>query len=353
MRNLIHNIQVFAVIAVLCVIATAQVQAAKKTEFIPPAINSFDGTHWGELTLNESTRANVTSAFHCDGGSVPESVKLRKVKKSTVSVELFFANKKADATLLAVRVNDSQLTLPVLETSMNAVATRYFENVRYEDWFLCTFPGTFITAFANNDGKSIWVPIVMLTQEKALTFITGKSTKATPISSFIDPDAGKPKVLEFGNVRVTYSLTKVNIDQLKDTQNIESLAKRATAGGTIRYRPGADGVFSVSVTAAWDSKRGGTISVSDMISGQTVYGAVAGNGSSFKTIPASLKNGYSAENAELAGALFYALALAEAQKNAEDSIRSNIGLQGPPPISSFRIQRWEEIVKQMTIVETK
>jgi hypothetical protein len=167
------------------------------------------------------------------------------------------------------------------------------------------------------------------------------STTPTPIVVRDDPNASKPRLMEFGRVDVQFDLNGLPIRRQDDVEDeYRASMKRATAGGTMRYEYGTAGSYNLTIATNYSPQKGGTGSVRAFISGPGPYGLVSGASYKSFNLP-SVKDGGVSE----ATSFNFSTAVFAARREAEDNFKNNMLSQGPPPVSTFRITAWDNLVE--------
>jgi hypothetical protein len=327
----------------------------KPEDFVPADLNSFDGSSWAGLTLGQLTREDLQSQFKVkkDHHSFlfikirsetadPNAVQLSLPKNSPMQVFALFNGKGKDATLEAIRIDyalgNAQETSD-LEEAFHEKGANYYEAGRMEDWRIFAFHRGVIAFVMSEAGRSS-VPTLMLVSPQSLNAsLNGLSREFQPVLVQNDPHANEPRVMEFGTVSFDVNLSGLYLKN-KEKENIEDSMRSATAGGTMRYREGAPGGYTGSLSGTWTARKGGSITITFEIRGDGPYGPVQGTGTSYKSMPAikKIEDEYSDTKS-----INYTVGLYEARANAEKEFKSNMLSSGPPPVETFRLASWQRL----------
>lgn len=328
--------------------------ARDKRPFIAPAsLATFDGATWSGLTLGKTTREEIEKqlrtrdyhggvlglVFHDDVRVMRSSIELTPEKKSPTNIELLMSSDKKEAVLVGIMALNAEggANLDELANSAGEAGVDCYYNGRLEDWRYVVYPQKGIVAFVAREAGHDRVHCVALCLPPAIKALTryGKD-KPTAIEERIDPNAEKPRVMDFGLASLTVNVRGVTMEE-RERRREERALQYATAHDTIRYRPGATGTYLVTVSGQVDQQKGGSLTVECKISGDGPYGLVTASGSSTKSLPAvkRIEDAYSeAESTN------YTIALYEARSKAEREFADAMKNSGPPPLWTIRADLW-------------
>ncbi len=207
-----------------------------------------------------------------------------------------------------------------------------------------SFPDKGVVAWAQGEANPRISLLMMMPPAQVRGWQRAQSLNvaATPIAIRIDPNADKPKVVEFGRTSVRVTLDGPYAMEEKDKAREEAELRRRRAGGAMKYREGAGGSYDIEIAGAWKVGKGGSMTVICTIAGEGPYGPIKVSSRAYKTLSGKVENLLTSE-----GSLAYSLARLDAQTNAERSLKSELMMQGPPPLSALRQAAWDKMVADL------
>ncbi len=330
-----------AVIAAICI--TSSGAKAKPGPLMPQNPATFDGKTWCGLTLGEMNWRQVKKTVRLSkSGRYRHSTEAVQPKDSTREVDLFFSPGSADeARLCSFLLKHTGLAPTVSSAKHNLSAPKtFYPRERFEDWSLLTSPGKGVVFFIVN-GEA---PVVMMVPPAALSRLTARlSSTRTPILVRRDPHANAARIMEFGTVRVNDTIRGLLALSSTERARRESEMKDTTARGTMRYRVGATGSYTIDVTGTGNAAEGGNLTVTATIDGNSPYGPLHVTKSSYASWPKARKPGDAYLNAANLNA-YYTKALLEATIAVEQAFAAEMETAGPPPLSKVREDIWNAYI---------
>lgn len=333
-----------AVIAAICI--TSSGAKAKPGPLMPQNPANFNGKTWCGLTLGEMNWKQVKKTVRLSkSGRYLHSTEAVQPKDSTREVDLFFSPGDAEqARLCSFLLKHTGLAPTVAEAQHNLTAPKtFYPRQRFEDWSLLTSPGKGIVFFTVN-GQA---PVVMMVPPAALSRLTVHlSSTRTPILVRRDAHAGEARVMEFGTVRVNDTIRGLLSVSPTERARRESEMKDTTARGTMRYRVGAPGSYTVDVTGTGNAAEGGNLTVTATIDGNSPYGPLHVARSSSSSWPKARKPGDVYLNQANLNT-YYTKAVLEATVAVESAFAAEMETAGPPPLAKVREDIWNAYIQTL------
>lgn len=304
--------------------------------FEPQGLETFDGKTWSGLTIGQSTDGEIKKSWRTEKGAIrPEALVISQPDGSP-RIEALLAGRGSRAKLSGIRV-----TFPgggpapefINRTFGTAPLVRY-QSGRVEDWWVLAYPDRGVIFFVEGPEERARVRHAILADpERVQQALSLWSPEPTEVEPYIDPYEDQPRLALFGYTSVNFSLSGVRVeDQARERQDLEGALRGLRAGGTIRYRSGANGTMDLRISGNARSGRDGTLSVTANFRGATHYGEVRVEVSDSQTIPRRRDGGEPT--------LRYFSLVYDLLRELEDQVQRRIMAQGPPPIESRRLASW-------------
>jgi hypothetical protein len=336
--------------ALLALSATAAF--ADKPEFTLPALGTFDGAHFGQLTLGTTTASDVKGQYKIDrnGGNTPWSLRVSTPKGSGYRVFTLFSgpNDHSD-TLNAILIQyESGPTQDMVAQDLGDQGTPYYIPGRNSNWHVEDFADKGAVAFVNDVDRVDTVDAVMLIRPSVVqNGILNLSTEPTAIVPVVDLHAREPKVMHFGNIDVdTYELDGLHLRDSR-IREIRDDIELASAQGTMIYEAYAAGTYKVEFSGDYKWDKGGSVTVTCTISGESPYGPVSAKGEETESID---------KHTRVDDYDFYGDALHDARANAERNFAKAMRAAGPPTPAETRRMAWDDlfnILRQKSLTDQK
>jgi hypothetical protein len=332
----------------LFLISLPTVAQAKERPLWPvPALSTFNGSSWGNLQLGRTTFKQVQASYETGKGAYESSTELTQPKNTPVRVDCLWNKVGDDEILGAITVRftgnaPSRGEVQRLFDSKEKDTRDYYLRGRYEDWRVAAYASKGIAAFGMRDGDLETVPVLLLANPNSLSSIAQSLTEDyMPVEERYDPNANRPRVMEFGTIDVTLDddLDLAESERWRTRDRI----KDAEAGGAIRYYRNGDGSYRVTMEGS--KKRGdGSVNVTVSISGEGPYGPLSASGSGSETWKWRTKDDsrHMKEQDKVVEA--YRSALREARRQAENSFAKAMYEAGPPSLGSIREGQWAGLI---------
>lgn len=316
--------------------------AIAEEAFTPPKISAWDGKAWGSLQLGQTTQEGVKRDFKDGRGEFRNSVELKIEPEPAYRLNALFPSVDKNAKLngLVIRYKNDSDGLPIADLSQalgEEAKTRYV-SPRYDDWQVVAWPKRGILALAM-DGKASWV-LLGEPGKVAAVFSSVSATEPTTVGEVPDPGKGKDKEIVYGDVDVSFSLTRIDLDRKdRERDNLESDLRRAGDGRgrtPLRYERGVEGQYSLTISARSHDDKEGDGSVSAHISGRTPYGKIDVYDSESFKVEKGRKH--------LEDTSYYR-AVSQAQRNVEEKALRELEKQGPPSADTVRRDQWTRLIE--------
>ena len=326
--------------AALSIVLPATVHAADDASFTVPKISSFDGKSWGDLVLGQTTQDGVKKAFRNDRGDYSASVAVVPSGDLPFKVSALYPNKDKNATLqgIVVRYRSSDDGLPlekVIEQLGDNGEKFYAKDTRYEDWWLVAYPQRGILLFVVAGKVNM---ILFGYPERIPQTLNLVAPNVIPIDPLEKRYEGRIPELVYGTTDVSFSLGD-NIylrDKREEERRIvEDMRYRMLEG--LRYQSGSTGKFSISVDVSYKKDKGGTGTISGTIMGDGKYGPLQ------TTVSNTFKIDSGMDQVQLDSTKYFRT-LRDTLRAVEEDAAQKARTQGPPPLSSFRIHNWDQLV---------
>jgi len=323
------------------IVALASTPAfADKPEFALPSIAAFDGVHFGPLTLGTTTASDVKGSLKIDkngANSIPWSLRLSTPKGGGYRVFAIFSgpSDKTD-TLDAVLVQyEAGPSLDAVRNDFEEKGQDFYQTDRNSDWALVDFADKGVVGFVKDieRGSTVAAEMVMSPEVLKDGFLD-LSTTPTEIVPVPDPHAGDPKVAPFGTIDIsTSSLSgdlRLRREQIHD---IRDDIKLAGARGTIYYEEhDSSGSYDVDFSGDYKWDKGGSVTVTVTISGNSPYGPISAKGDATKNLD---------KNERVGDFNYYRGALHDARASAEKNFAYAMLKAGPPTPADTRRMAWD------------
>ena len=330
------------IVAVLALALLPSGAGAKKPYMNPPPVSTFDGKTWAGITMGRTTQRDIKDQVRTGNSDYHNALQMSQPKGAGLHVEVLCLGKDMPVGEIVLRYDgDGAPEQTLVATLPKDRLVRCYESGRMEDWWLDVWPERGVVAFVHA-GNIPWVALTSPDRARALAH--QMSMERTPVVPRVDPHAGEPKVATFGDTTVTFSLTRIRMDEAAERRSLERRMQRATADGTLRYSPGASGYYSVSISGSYDGKRGGSIQISCSIHGTGPYGAVSGSGSQVQSLP---KDPYRDNARNTLDSVNFEFAVIKAMQQAENDFSLEMALKGPPPLSTYRLASWQRAIEAL------
>lgn len=327
-----RDLSAAALCAVLLAFLAASADARGGAIFQPAGLQTFDGTSWCGLTFGATTMRDVQKQYRTERGAYGNGRLLTQAAGAPNIIHTLFDSRSDKARLTGfVLYCHAGFERDALSQAAGEPGEPRYPSQRYEDWYVLAFPKRGLVAQVVQ-GE---IRLVLLLPPAALAEGLTMSAAPTPVLPRVDSGAGKPRVMEFGTVAVSFKLDGITMDEAKERSSIERSMRSATAGGTMRYREGASGSYTTTISGGYDAKRGGMINIDCRIQGPGPYGPLSATSGTYAMLP---------KQGALAGSLQYTVKLLEARRNVEKEFEKEMHSQGPPPISRYREADWEKTV---------
>ena len=326
-----------------------RVQARPQFEGEPLSAISAKG--WSGLEFGVSTLAMVKKNFDVSRSDLPNSTQLKQGKRPAREVHMMWDKGGKKSPLAAIALSyapGKEMELSQLQAQLKQKGQSLYARQRFEEWRVHTFPDKGVIAWVQGKQKPrvSFLMMMPLGQLRAWQRKQPLRVAATPVTVRIDPNANKPRIIEFGSTLVTFSFDGPYTMRESEKERQEDELKRRTRGGILRYSRGITGSYDIDVRGGWKSDKGGTLNVTCTISGAGPYGPIRVSQSSYKTLSKSL-DGQGSIFGMSEGNLNYNVALAEAQSGVEKKAKLALEAQGPPPLSFLRQQEWDKMIAEL------
>lgn len=303
-------------------------------------LSTFSGGAWCGIELGTTTDGDVKRLYQTEKGAArPEALKLRSDVNDGIRVDLLLDGRgsKAKVTSIRILVDKGERSRRAYLGSLGN-ARKYYPQTRMEEWHVETFARQGILALVLGKGATERIPLIYLAKpERVDEVVATMSLKPSEIVRNKDPNADKPRVLEFGSTSVSFRLRGIAMeDQKREEREWNTALRRATASGAMRYVEGAKGSYELSIQCDYDRKRGGYLNATASISGSTVYGPLYVTSTKSQLLP-------KAGSLLGSGDVLYTAACMEAIIDSQNQLKRQISALGPPPVEQMREQRWREI----------
>ncbi len=307
------------------------------SEILKPAgVATFDGKTWSGMTIGESVLSDVRKAYQTErrgrgdilSAYTDRSLRFRSEKGSDTVVEAIFSSGAKNALLCGFRVEfkSAAPTIEALGAQLGEKPQRWYAPRRGTDWWHEVFTQHGVVAVMQGDGAATRMAYLLLVlPSRVAGYVKGLSSEPTdqganPLAAMAASSA--TDVLEYGSVQVTYNVKGTTIrGQDRDRLEFEQQMRSATAGGAIRYTPGAGGVYRLTITVEAYSETGGIVSADAAIEGN-----VGG-----RTMTASGHQSQSYTGAAVGSAMYTYLpgaAMRDAEKDARARVRGEFSPSG-------------------------
>jgi len=314
---------------------------ADKPEFALPSMATFDGVHFGPLTLGTTTASDVKGSLKIDkngANSIPWSLRLSTPKGGGYRVFAIFSgpSDKTD-TLNAVLVQyEAGPSLDAVRSDFGEKGQDYYQTDRNSDWSLVDFADKGVVAFVKDIERGSSVPAELIMSPEVLKDgFLDLSTTPTEIVPVPDLHARDPKVAPFGNIDISTSGLSGDL-KLRDEQvdDIRDDVKLAGARGTIYYdRHDNSGSYNVDLSGDYKWDKGGSVTVTVTISGMSPYGPISAKADATKNLD---------KNKNVRDYNYYRGALHDARADAEVNFANAMMKAGPPTPADTRRVAWDD-----------
>ena len=335
MSSVVIGVMVAASASVLCL---SNCVAADKQFLDPQPLQTFDGVSWSGLSLGQTTPADLRKQYRLGPGGYDPSLQLAQPKGAVLRVDALFAGRSKTSVTSCISLQYQPGHGPDLAAIKAAAGEEqdYYLRGHLEDWRISEFPKRGIVLFVlSGPGGPEVVQALLLAPAAVEQGVPGLTTDVCPVEARIDPNAGRPKVAEFGNANVTFDVQGIALkDADKQKSDVVAQIQGATARGTLHYRDGADGTYAVTIKVSCDAKGACSETVSASINADGPYGPASGGSTMFlPVVPA------------VGGTVDYSIALAGVMVEAEKQFAADIRGQGPPPLEQVRETAWTKILE--------
>lgn len=306
--------------------------------FQMPTLDTFDGKTWAGVQVGITTDSELKKMFKTEKGAFrPEAIVLDKGERGGTRVEAVMQGRGGKALVQGFRLSwNPPEAADRLTRGFPTAPILLYPRERYEDWAIAAYPDRGIALFVTHTERNPDVESALLCSPDALrAALRGYDDRRTDVVEYRDPYEGKPKVMEFGSVGVSYSVSGIKLlDERYDRDDFEREMQRLRGGGTLRYRYGArSGSIRLSVSCSYNAAKGGRVSVTARGEGSTHYGPVSADASNSREVG---KGQTYLQYSSLASGVL---------RELEDKLEYLISRQGPPPIESFRYSAWSNVIE--------
>lgn len=332
-----------ALLLLLLVSVTPSHAKKRAATFTPQGLETAQDGKWSGLECGRTTFKEIKEQFETGRSDFADATVLTQPKNAPLDIHLLWKKEQKSLVLNAILLRYlSRPELKDVQAGAGEAGQALYASDRLEDWHLRVFPTKGIAGFVLSPAPTNQDQVALMVIAPSRQF-DGLKTRlrdqVTPIVERVDPNAGKPKLLEFGSTEVSVNFDGPYSMSDKEKKREEEALRLRTAKGAIRYRSGAAGSYRINVGGSWKQGKGGSLTVGCTVSGEGPYGAATGSGSSMKPLTGKVENLFTSE-----ASLKYTLAFMEAQEQAERDIARVIEAQGPPPIESVRERSWLELI---------
>lgn len=249
-----------------------------KPDFTLPSLADFTGRQWDAIELGKSTASSIKDHYKIAkrGNAIPWSLMISTPKGSGDRLNVLFGgrdDKNDVATAILIRY-DSSPTLDSIKHEFGHAGVSYYQPERNTGWLIHEYPDKGVVLFVDNHSGAYTVSAVLLVPPAILTEgVLDFSPDATLIVPVVDIHAGERRLMLFGSVDVTTSLSGMTMSDI-ERSNLRDDLRRATAGGAMLYQEYAPGSCVADIHASFKEDKGDCIDVTVTIDGPSPYGQI-------------------------------------------------------------------------------
>lgn len=322
-----------------------------RPQFEGEPLDTIGDKGWSELEFGVSTLATVKKNFDVSSSDLPNSTQFKQGKRPPREVHMMWGKEGKKSPLVAIALNyapGQELELSQLQAQLKQKGQSLYARQRFEEWRVQTFPDKGVIAWVKGKDKPRVSFLMMVPSGQLRAWQRNQPLRvaATPVAVRVDPNANKPRIIEFGSTLVTFTFSGPYTMREQEKERQEDELKRRKLGGILQYRRGMAGSYDIDVGGSWKYDKGGTLNVTCTISGEGPYGPIRVSQSSSKTLNKAL-NGQGSIFGMSEGNLNYNVALAEAQSGVERKAKMALDAQGPPSLSTLRQQAWDKMIAEL------
>jgi hypothetical protein len=300
-----------------------------------PDWTQFDGSHWGALTLGETTLADFTRRFSSRETDTPGLLVANTPSRTNTRAYVLFAGAHPEARLEWVTLfmeSGKPLAPEALLQQYGSQYAERFPESRTLDWRLWLIPERGVAGVVDRNrtqnlgNESPRLAGFLFARPMAMASVAERLPKQeTPVTRPEEQDDEAALIARIGRVSVTTSREgDINFDRDRLESTVESQVQLGLSDrGAVLYDRSAEGRVSVSVRVRRrpdrDGRRRVAIDVNSSITAAGPYAEVSGYGSASREIEGDTTSGRIRSRA--------ADAAVEATHNAENSVRQSLQKQ--------------------------
>ena len=310
-------------------------------------LESIDEQGWSGLQFGVTTLTSVKKQFDVAKSDMEPATQIKQGKKPAREVHLLWNDKGKESPLVAIALRYSagnELDLDELQSALKQQGQALYARERFEEWRVQTFPDKGVVAWVTGEARPKVVLMMVIAPGRLRGWQRQQplNVEATPIAIRVDPNAEKPRIVEFGSTSVRVTLDGPYVMKDKEKAREEAELRSRTANGAIRYRAGAAGSYDIEIGGKWKAEKGGSMTITCTIAGEGPYGPIKVSGSAYKSLTGKVANLMTSE-----ASLNYSLGLLDARASAERAVSLALLAQGPPPLSTLRLAAWDRMIADL------